>query len=290
MLCFRKSGVANDLVVDVGPISTFTNLAPNQRVTITQYAGNQLALVGTNGISWSAFTWYDNTVTPTSVQWTLFASSPRPALNTQSEPPPQATQSSQHLVGNQMVPVARGGYDQAVAYTNNALSTYTAAIEPDNNSDTHYVTGQSYSFSIGSDLNFNDTFGGFPENTTPSNFTLAGKVQRSDFYWIPPKTSGLSEVYLGYFELNTNGVMSYVAYPVAAPTAAVIQSISWAGNTASIKFTTGSTGTYTLRGTNNLTAPLTNWPAITSVAGNGSVNTLQDTDSSSSKFYIISTQ
>lgn len=290
LLCFRKSGVANDLVVDVGPISVFTNASVNQRINFTQYTGNQLALVGTNGISWSAFAYFDGTVSPASIQFTLFSSTPRPALNTQSALLPQAKQSSQHLVVNNMVPVPRGGYDQGVAYTNNALSTYSAVIEPDNNNDSHYITGQSYSFSLGTDLNWNDTFGGFPENTTPSNFTLASTVQRSDFYYIPPSTSGLNEVYLGYFELNTNGMMSYVAYPPAVPATPVIQSITRTNNVSYIEFTTGSSGTYTLCGTNLWTAPRTNWPAISSTPGNGSVKTLLDTNSGAGKFYFISAQ
>ena len=41
LVCFRKGG--NDMVVDAGPLSTFTNATANQRITITQYTGTQLA-------------------------------------------------------------------------------------------------------------------------------------------------------------------------------------------------------------------------------------------------------
>jgi hypothetical protein len=290
LLCFQKSGGANDLVVDVGPVSTFTNAAPNQRIALTQYSGAQLAAVGTNGISWAAFAWFDGSVTPAITQWTLFSTSPRPALGTPSQPIPPATASSQHLVANQMAPVPAGARDEGVTYTNNALSTYTAVVEPDNNGDAHYVSGQSYSFSMGPNYNFNDTFSGFPTNVTPANFTKSGTVQRSDFYWIPPRTSGLGEVYLGYFEFNTNGAMSYVAYPTSAPEPPVIQSISRSNNISSVKFTTGTSGTYTLCGTNLLTAPRGSWPAIASTPGNGSVSTLQDTNATAVKFYFISAQ
>jgi hypothetical protein len=60
-----------------------------------------------------------------------------------------------------------------------------------------------------------------------------------------------------------------------------------------VSFSTGSTGTYTLRGTNNLgvvNAPVTSWPAVTSVSGNGSVNMLQDTTGVATKFYVITAQ
>src|ERR1017187_10678172 len=83
LICFRKSGVANDLVVDAGPISTFTNATPNQRITITQYTGGQLAaaLSATNGVSWSAFAYFDNSVNP---NWTLYMTRARMALKTQT--------------------------------------------------------------------------------------------------------------------------------------------------------------------------------------------------------------
>ena len=84
LLCFRKSGGANDLVVDLGPVSALTNAAPNTRIPVTQYTGAQLAVIGTNNLIGRLFIWFDNTVTPTSLDWTLFASNPRPSVNTQS--------------------------------------------------------------------------------------------------------------------------------------------------------------------------------------------------------------
>jgi hypothetical protein len=291
LLCFRKAVGANDMVVDLGPVSTFTNLAPNQRITITQYTGSQLALVGTNSLIWSVFSWYDSSVTPGSIQWTLFSSNPRGSLNTQTDPIVAYKQSAQHLAANQMAAAPLGAYDNFVTTNYNAASTSTAVIEPDNNSNPFYKTGQSYSACIGANFNFNDQFQGYPENTTPANFTLAGTVQRSDFYWLPPG-NGLTTpgVFLGYFELNTNGVMSYVAYPTAVPTTPFIQLIGRTNNISYVTFTTGSSGTYTLRGSSTLTGPVSGWPAITSAAGNGSVITLQDNSSSSFKFYVITAQ
>jgi hypothetical protein len=47
-----------------------------------------------------------------------------------------------------------------------------------------------------------------------------------------------------------------------------------------------------LRGTNDagLSTPRINWPAISSVSGNGSISTLQDTTAEADKFYIITAQ
>src|SRR5277367_3863530 len=66
LLCFRKG---SDMVVDAGPISTFTNLSPNQRYTVSAFTASQLTeIAGPNSVYWSAFTWFDtnqdSTVSP----------------------------------------------------------------------------------------------------------------------------------------------------------------------------------------------------------------------------------
>jgi hypothetical protein len=160
------------------------------------------------------------------------------------------------------------------------------------NSD--YTSGASYAWAIIGDGN---VWGGYwgagnPEKTTPSTFTTGSTVVRSDFYFVPAQGYG-SLKFLGYFELNTNGAMTYVAYPTATPTVPVIQSITRTNTTSYVRFTTGNSGTYTLRGTNSsagFSTPRTNWPSITSVAGNGAINMLQDTDSVNTKFYVITAQ
>src|ERR1039458_8038567 len=89
LVCFREGG--NDMVVDAGPISTFTGAAHNQVIPIAQYTGTQLAQVGTNGVSWSAFAWLgDNT---------LFMTRPRASLNQQTVPWNSAGSSQSGAVG-----------------------------------------------------------------------------------------------------------------------------------------------------------------------------------------------
>jgi hypothetical protein len=288
LICFRGPG-ANDLVVDAGPVSTFTNATPNQRITVAQYTGSQLALVGTNAISWSAFTWFDDTVSPVSAQWTLFISKARASLNTQSSPWKASTSASQMNVGGIMSEIQLGALDN-IAY--NPVNTATAVIEP-NITDANYTDGESYNDALGTDNNFGDTFQGDPENTTLSHFTTSGMVVRSDFYQLTPTSSPYANVpgtFLGYFEFNTNGVMTYVAYPSVAVVAPTIISIVRTGTTNTITFTTGPTGTYTLCGTNNLAVARTNWPAISAISGNSGQRSLTDMDNNGSKFYIITAQ
>ena len=92
------------MVVDAGPISTFTGATHNQVIPITQYTGTQLASVGTNGVSWSAFTWQgDNT---------LFMTRPRSSLNQQTTPWLRQHSPVQNGVVGQMATIPPGALDE----------------------------------------------------------------------------------------------------------------------------------------------------------------------------------
>ena len=75
-------------------------------------------------------------------------------------------------------------------------------------------------------------------------------------------------------------------------TPAIVSFIRTSNTTNTITFTTGSIGTYTLRGTNSagLSTARTNWPAISSVSGNGSSQSLSDVTAAGNKFYVITAQ
>ncbi len=394
---FRKvGGAANDLIVDAGPIGTFTNLPGNTRYAITNYTGAQLANVGTNQVLWSAFSYFDDSLptasVPASGQWTLFVTKPRSSLSTKTTAWQAAGQTVQSQAAGYMGLVINGASDMR---TYNALNTPWAEVEQESSQNNlNYPTGYSYSDAVQDPQNsllgnFQGTFGnsqGSVEYSNTASFTLQGNVVRSDFYYIPP-TGGGTVKYLGYFELLTNGAMTYIAYPTApivqtvaassitgataqlnstvnptnspttlyfqyglttsygsfsgtnnigtasgsyglpvsgltggstyhfravaynqygtnfgsdlnftttssAPAVPVITNFSRVNTNSYVSFTTGGSGTYTLRGTNSagLTAARLTWPAIASVVGNGSVNTLTDTNSAASEFYIITAQ
>ncbi len=286
LLCFRNGGVEN-LVVDVGPISTFTNASPNQRIPLAQFTVSQLtqAFGGVNGLNWSAFTWLDNN--------TLFVSKARAALNTQSASWSANNAALQSGVAQNMSSIPVG----AKYIFNNAVippSTAASVIEPQAASG--YFSGQSYYNSLFGGLsnpNFGGTFPGNPEIATPGDFDSSGTVLRSDFYQIPPGAGKSGVKYLGYFEFAADGSMTYVAYPSTTPTVPVIKSISRSGDVSTISYTAGVSGVYTLRGTNTLASGVatTNWPAISILtSGDTAVHTTTDTDASDIKFYIITAQ
>jgi hypothetical protein len=242
LLCFRPlSGGAYDLVVDAGPVAALTNAPQNQRILITQYTGNQLADVGTNSTAWSAFSWFDDTAVGIANN-TLFTTKARTFLNTKASAPAARSHDSQGLVVNDMANVLLGA--QATRSYSGDSSDY-AVIEPDdpNNVNIAYTSGESYIGVLGSDLNFGGDAVFQPENDTPSGFTTAGVVARSDFFQIPPTGQG-SVKYLGYFEFNTNGAMTYVAFPTA-PTVATVAASAIASSGAQLNSTVGVINTNT---------------------------------------------
>jgi len=289
LVCFRKGSV--DMVVDAGPISSLTNGTPNQRIPINEYTGTQLADVGTNGLNWSAFTWFDTSVSP---NWTLFVTSPRPStsLNVQTTPWQEKGVSAQKSTAQRMATIPPGALDELNLDIYPA-STTSAVVEEDvSDGNPNYTDGVSYHAALagayGSD--FSGTFVGNPENSTTNNFTTAGKVVRSDFYQLTPTSGfGLGK-FLGYFEFAPDGTMTYVAYPSAVP---VFNSVARTNTTTTITYTTGLYGTYTLRGTNSLTSgtAMASWPAIaTLTSGDTATHTITDTTTDNVRFYTITAQ
>ncbi len=283
LLCFRKA--TGDLVVDAGSVATLTNGTANQRIPITTYTGTQLAVIGTNTLNWSAFTWFSDNANNN----TLFMTKARQSSNlgTQTQPWNTASYDSQDNVILRMKTILTGVNEE---FTFDPNSTPTAVITEDGAGGS-FTFGQSYSsaiFGAQKQANWNATFQGVPENTTSSTFTRSGKVARSDFYQL---TSGAASAkWIGYFELSTNGAMTYVAYPSSTP---VIQSISRVGNQTTITYTAGVYGTYTLRSNTSLNSgtPLLSWTAVSTLtSGDTASHSLTFTDNNAVSFYTITAQ
>jgi len=274
------------MVVDAGPLSTFTNATVNQRIPISQYTGTQLAQVGTNGVSWSAFTWLSDN--------TLYITRARTSVSAQSAAWQDGSSPAQGGTAARMATIPPGALDELnlLVYP---VSTPSAVVEEDtSDGNPNYTDGVSYHQALagGYGGNFNGTFQGNPENTTSNNFTTTGLPNRSDFYKLTPTggPSSVSGTWMGYFELSTNGTMTYVAYPTTTP---VLNSINRSGTSTTINYKAGLYGTYTLRGTNSLTTgvALTNWPALTTLSsGDTATHTITDTTSDNVRFYTITVQ
>jgi len=281
LLCFNAGGAYN-LVVDAGNISTLTNQAPNSRYAISTYSPS--TQLGPNissdfsGISWSAFTWLgDNT---------LFVTQARTSLNTESSPWLDASSDSQNNVALRMGLVQEGA---AGSRTYKSVNTDTAVVEQSasKNSANYRNGGLSYNDALTGSYggNFNGTFQGDPENTTPSTFATDGLVVRSDLYQMTPTGGYAKGKLLGYFEFAPDGSTTYVNQPTGVP---VITGFKRVGTTNTINYTTGTYGTFTLRASSDLTVPLASWTTIATLSsGDTATHVTTDTTTAVNRYYII---
>jgi len=296
LICFRPAtGGSYDLVVDCGPVTTFINLAVGQKIAITNYySPSVLQYTGTNSIYWSAMADYRPGVG-------IWVTRPRTSLNTQSTPWPCNTSGQENNAGGQIDTIGdnASAIDQlSDPYGTSPANGNTFVVEPKAGPPGGTPGFYSYTGSMGSSGNLNGNFWGDSggvsiEQSTPSNFTTSSQPVRADFYQLLVVSNGLSSTYLGYFELSTNGALTYTAGPSPVTlTAPRIVSYVHTGTTNTVSFTTVSGATYTLRGTNSvgLATAKTNWPAINSVAGNGLTNSLIEVITNTSRLYIITAQ
>src|SRR5581483_2995612 len=286
LICFRNTNSAvNDLVVDAGPISTFTSLTIGQKITITQFTGSQLASIGTNGLAWSAFACDNNSP----VDENLWITRPRTSYNTQTTPWTAGNIFAQAPAASKIDSVGNDAITIGASLPASGNNTTTALVEPE--SGHKKQDNGCYAFYVGSFGNFGGSFQGNIWQNTANNFTTSSQNVRADFYKLLSTNTSVPAKFLGYFEFYTNGVLVYTAGPSpTVVTAAVITGISRHGTTNTISFTTGSSGTYSLRGTNVLSASRTNWPVILSTNGTGSTITLTDIATNAVKYYTISAQ
>jgi len=286
LLCFNAGGQYN-LVVDAGPIATLTGLAPNQRYAIGTYnattqLGNYISS-DFSGISWSAFTWLNDD--------TLYMTEARTSLNSETDPWLASSTLSQANVAARLQKIQQGA---AGNITFKSANSSSAVVEPSaSKSSANYRSGGlSYYDSLTGSYggNFNGTFQGSPENTTLSSFATDGLVVRSDFYQLSPTSGYAKGTLLGYFEFAPDGSTTYVAYPTTTP---ALVSLKRVGTTNTISYTTGTYGTYTLRGTSSagLTAPATTWPVISTLNhGDTLTHSITDVTTDNNRFYIITAQ
>lgn len=304
ILVFRELSDGTDqgnvvLEVDIGQASIYYGLTSGSSVPVTAYsATTQLnalfsSLGGLNGLNWSVSGCVPNggdSGSPSKPPGTLWATDPRTAGPTTS-PLPWIRKSfySQGTADGKIGSILANAVTWAsTAPSDSVTNTATAVAIPAGN-------GDNADGSLGPFGNFLGTFYGDGdglndvENTTPSTFSTDGLPSRSDFYELQP--GGGAGTYLGYFELATNGALTFYALPqgVPAPTLTISQS----GGNVNISFVSAPYGTYTLFYTNDagLSAPVSTWATVgTNIIGNGALQTFQQPISGVDAFYVVGVQ
>jgi len=288
LVCFRNvASPTYDLIVDAGPVSTFTNMAIGSKKAIT-YSASQLAKVGTNNVAWSVCAAHYNYP----VSDDTWLTKPRASLNTPTSPFNTGTPSRMSSLA---LDIDSGGLGNDATYiSDTVINTATVVAETEAGHETLAdVTGDCYYYWVGlptsngsTPANFGGDAPGVVEQTTPANFSTSGQPVRADFYQLLSRSGTANNTpgkYLGYFEFSTNGVMTYNA----GPWCPAITAVNCKQTTNTISFTTVSGWTYTLLATNKLTAPQSTWPVVGSSSSTGTSLSLKDVTTDGSRFYRI---
>jgi len=268
LVVFRQPGQPN-LEVDVGPVSQFLNVGP--AIPINGFSQTQLQTAYSNlgGLNWAAI----GTVRGTSVYGlpinTLFLTNPRSDINSPTSPYTTLSSFKQGAIGNTIATVVGYG-SQVGAVPWSAGTPFSALTNTTNVVIISEGDASSYTSIAGSAGDLANNFQqGDIENPTPSPF--ANGVTRSDFYKLAPSSG--AAVYLGYFEFNSGGTLTY--YPAIPSSYTPLTRLSVAGANAVLSFTTTNGPLYDVQSSTDLVAGV--WNTIASnIAGTGGVLTNTD--------------
>lgn len=138
-------------------------------------------------------------------------------------------------------------------------------------------------------------------NAEMENPTLSTQIKNAVGY--SPDTTGISSVTLyriqcnnsapvalGTLSLDASGVVTFTP-PTSGPTQPVLD-ITQSGANCTISFLTDNGATYTLYGTNSagLMAPVSTWPMVDTLMGNGGTKSFVVPSSQANQFYRVKAQ
>ena len=292
VLTFRQTGNASDYVVNIGKAATFSVLPAGSSVVIANLSPEQLnsAFPSVNGLRWSVAGANRPPVVPDFPIQTLWVTAPRLSVDIQSNPYLRKSQAVQGNGGSQIDGVGVNAALSSSLLPGGSDNTATGVIIPVN---APFAIGPV----LGIDGDYVGSFQRIVENVTPDDFDGdSSNVSRSDLYELLPGTRSAGTLdapgrYLGYFELKPNGTLTFQNTPPLPPRPA-ITGITRNGNVTSVSFNTVAGVTYLLRYTDvaGLSSAASGWTAGASIAGSGSVVSIEDTHADAIRFYIVEAQ
>jgi hypothetical protein len=203
------STATDTLIFNLGPVSAFYNATPASTITVGDATALNTAFSSLANLRFSVSA-ANRTVT-TDVDHplqTIWVTRPRSDVSTQSTPWNRQSSGGLSNTGSKIASLGSG----AVTLSGYQGRTNQVLIPL---SDTAHHVGKwvgsgGSGAGTGPTGNFQSTFQGNAENTTPAGFGPTGFV-RSDFYQITPGTD--QSTYLGFFQFNGNGSTTFTAVP-----------------------------------------------------------------------------
>jgi hypothetical protein len=200
LLGMRTPGPGNDLIVDIGPASQYVNATGPITISGNYYTAAQFAASGLN-FNNLYFSVFGDTAGNT-----LWAT----ANSTLTE----HTIYSQSVGSGQFESIAQGAEDAGSWYAANAANSSSAVITP-NGFFTGGGTDLAYTLGV---LDPNDGvanfqyFGAVNEANTVANFSTSPYFVTLNLYELDPYSNNTTQpagMQLGYFELNSNGTLTF---------------------------------------------------------------------------------
>ena len=249
-----SAGAGNDLIYDLGLVSTMTNgQSWNLNSVVSGYDLTTVrwGVVGntTNGTSLRA----TNTIYTTTVDSSIGA----PAISASGY---NKLNSDMNSIYNPFATTGAGAYLQLPFNAASGNSWYEQTVNPT-------ITGQ-----------YKNAY------QDPNVIGIA-----SSALWSVTDQGGAT-VLLGNLSLAANGVVTFTQSSTNTPPPAPRLSITRSGLVSSVSFPSTNGATYTLFFTNHigLNAPVTNWPAMPgTITGDGSTKSFQDTTADPDRFYQV---
>lgn len=289
VLAFRQTGNASDYVVNLGKATNYSALPTGISVPVPNLSPAQLssAFPSLNALQWSVAGANRPPVDPNYPLQTIWVTAPR------LDP---AVPSAAWLRKGQFVQGTGASQIDAVG-VNAAASSSSQPAGPDNTA-TGVVIPVNTDFAItpliGEAGDYVGTFQGNVEALTADDFDGdPGNVSRADLYELLPGSTAAGTLntpgrFLGYFELKPDGTLTF-STGTTPPPAPEITAVARAGDVTTVSFATVSGATYRLRATDaaGLGSPVSTWSAGSSLTGNGSVQSLQDTSTAAVRFFAL---
>lgn len=289
LLSFRQPGNASDYVVNIGKATSYNALPASTTVAVANLSAAQLGLAfpSINGLKWAIAGANRPPLITQFPEQTLWIAAPRQDPEVQGPAWLRKGGFTQGATGSQVDAIGLAAAASSSSQSAGAGNSAVGVIIP---VSTDYTIGPL----IGEAGDYLGSFQGNVENLTADDFDAdAANVSRSDLYELLPGTvaEGTRDTpgrWLGYFELKPDGTLTFnTSKPL--PPRPTIADIQRAGDVTTVTFATATGVTYRLRATDvaGLAQPVRTWSIGASLTGDGSVRSLQSTDSAEVLFFAV---
>jgi hypothetical protein len=206
VLGFRSAG-PSDLVVDIGSASLYSGATGPITISGVKYTSTQFtdANLDMNNLFFSVF--------GDTASKDLWMTRARSSNSTQTTPWTAGNLFAQGPTAGRIEAIAAGAGDISLGESAGADNTATAVVMPSS-----YNSGgdASYTVGVGANGNFGNTFPGIVEGNTTAGFSTGSTPLLLDLYQLNTANAGNPGQFLGDFELDPNGTLTF--NPVPEPT------------------------------------------------------------------------